>query len=100
VPDQDDRDRTEPAADVVEDPAKIMHRQGLVAIPTAKLESRPEDDRTASPQRVPDGPGQRDHAQYGRLDGGSGLGADRLAAMGHHDHTGDTWGIAAVPGAR
>jgi hypothetical protein len=99
MPDQDDRDRTEPAADVVQDPVEIMHWQSLLAIPSAELESRPEDHCAASPQRSSDGPGQRDHAQHGRLNGGSGFGTDRLATMGHHHDAKDTGRFAAVLGA-
>jgi hypothetical protein len=100
MPDQDDRHRTEPADDIVEDPTEVVHRQSLLAIPSAELESWPEDHCAASPQCVPDGPCQRDHAQDGRLDGGGGLGTDRPAAMGHHDDAGDARGLAAVLGAR
>jgi hypothetical protein len=100
MPDQDDRSRTEPAADVVQDRTEINHRQSLLAIPSAELESGPEDHCAASPQRMPDGPRQRDHTQHGRLDGGSGLRTDRPATMGHHDDAGDTHGFAAGVGAR
>src|SRR5580692_7591674 len=38
VPDQDDMDRTEPAAEAIQDAREIIHRLSPVAIPSAQLE--------------------------------------------------------------
>jgi hypothetical protein len=73
---ENDRDRAEPTADVVQDAAEIAYRQSLLAVPAPQLEARPEDDGSASPQRVLDGPRDREHAQHGRLEGRRALGAD------------------------
>jgi hypothetical protein len=89
VSDQDDRNRPELAADVVQQPGQIFHRGRRGVVPAADGEPGPEYHDRMAAHRVPDGGGERDHPQHGQLEGGGGSGADRLAAVCDDDHAAD-----------
>ena len=89
VPDQDDRNRPDPAADIVQQIAEVLHRGGLRAIPAADPEPGPTHQDAVAAQRLPDRDGHRDHPQHSRLNHAGGSGAHVLAAVGNHDHAPD-----------
>ena len=89
VPDQDDRDGSELAADVVQEAGQVTHRGGLCVVPAADLEARPAHRYLVPAYRVPDRGGERDHPEHGQLIGGGGFGAHRLAAMRDDHHAPD-----------
>ena len=89
MPDQDDRNRPELAADLVQQPAQISYRGGLRVVPAAKHEPGPAHRHCLAAHRVPDGGGQRDHPEHGQLIRGGGFGAHRLAAVRDDHHAPD-----------
>jgi len=89
VPDQDDRNRPELTAEVVQVLAEVADRGGLRAVPALDPEPGPADHDAARGKRATDGGGERYHPEHGGMNRTRPGSAGHPAAVRDDDHSPD-----------